>query len=940
MDTVQFLRKILPTSGIYCAARLVKDKFRNQPCDSIEELAAWVQHYDSQAVAAYHACAVYRERTTEETKDGKTTNYFRRKQANVQALKAFWMDLDVQAGNPQKFETQDAAIDGLVNFCEASGLPVPLVVSSGGGIHIYWTLTEAVGVDSWRLTAEGLKALAGRLAFHSDPACTADSARVLRPCGTWNRKTDPARAVELVADALPIAFGEFSAHVNAALARHGVKRPETIKLREGPTERINAQFAVQQNWPPTEIRRVADRCAQLGKMRDTKGCITEPHWYAGIQLMTHGVEGDELIHEWSNGYAGYTQEETNRKIAQIRIQSLGPTLCTTFNERNTGGCDGCAFKGKISSPAQLGSTPKNDPPPPVILPAEGNIVAQEVELPPVPSPFARSSEGVFMTEEGVQHRIYGYDIYPTGLLYDEHVGYEVLRLRHWLPQEGWQDCSVRSSLLAKPTDFECALRDNSIQPDSNKRMVMYVNTYVARLRQSTAMRRLFKSMGWKTEGTEFVLGDRMYRANGEIIQAGHSQHAGGYLSDFKVKGDLAEWRKLTTMFQRKGFEPHAFMLLMAFAAPLLELGGRDGFTVAALGETGVGKSTMGKFLASVYGHPEETWIGKLATAHARVERLGAYSAIPAYMDEITTIEPKELRELVYMMPTGKGRDSLTRTRELRDAARWKTILVVSTNDSLQTKLQAVKQNAEAEGMRLFEFRFPKDDLFPKIAKEFIHPVLAEHYGVAGGHYIKQLVEHRNRIKVEIGPAILAIEREFEMLDKERFWSQAAALALYGGRLAREWGIIDFDPACIKAWLCEETKHMRGELQGAMVSPTAIFAQFLDEHVGERVIVNGVNSGLTSVQALPNRGVLSQRMELDTKLLYVAKDKINHWCQERNHNYALIRDSLFRDGILLSYQGNCTLGKGTNIKGGSVPCWRIKSDHPALTAETKEGIANA
>ena len=49
---------------------------------------------------------------------------------------------------------------------------------------------------------------------------------------------------------------------------------------------------------------------------------------------------------------------------------------------------------------------------------------------------------------------------------------------------------------------------------------------------------------------------------------------------------------------------------------------------------------------------------------------------------------------------GLGRDALTRNREARSGARWQTILVVSTNDSLLGKLAQEKANPEAEAMRL------------------------------------------------------------------------------------------------------------------------------------------------------------------------------------------------------------------------------------------------
>ena len=52
-----------------------------------------------------------------------------------------------------------------------------------------------------------------------------------------------------------------------------------------------------------------------------------------------------------------------KKIAQIKDQKIGPTLCSTFAGSAPGRCDACPFKGKISSPAQLGTQVVSAPPP-------------------------------------------------------------------------------------------------------------------------------------------------------------------------------------------------------------------------------------------------------------------------------------------------------------------------------------------------------------------------------------------------------------------------------------------------------------------------------------------------------------------------------------------------------------------------------------------------
>jgi Domain of unknown function (DUF927) len=926
VDTITFLRTILPSKGLYIAARLTSKGFRNQVCESIEELVQQVLMYDSQGVAAYHAVASFREHSIDGVKDGQTFKQTRTHK-NVRALRSFFMDLDVKPGVATAFESQEYAIGALVGFCSATGLPIPMVVSSGGGIHIYWTLTYEVQPEAWKQTAEGLKALAAKLGFKADPACTADMARVLRPVGTWNRK-DPnnPRPVELVADSQPVEYAAFDALIRAALKAQGVKPPEGIRKVESSTEGINQAFSIQREFPPCSGVKVAERCQQLGVIRDVRGNVPEPFWYAAIQLLCHAVEGDALIHQWSNGHPSYSAVETGRKIAQVRGQQLGPTLCATFGSRNPGGCDGCPFAGKISSPAQLGTYVASAPAPVVeVTIAE---VTTTVTLPLPPLPFTRGEKGGIYTEvDGITHKIYDYDAFPVELAYDEQLGYETMRWRHWLPQEGWKECVFQSSLLCRPIDFETRLRDQHIQPLIRNQMAMYGDAYIRKLRTDTKMRQLFKAQGWKNEASEFVLGDKLYRPNA-VVQAGFSHGAKGFLEHFRTKGALAPWRTLTSAFQFPTFEPHAFMLLTAFASPLLHLDGRQGFTVCALGSTGVGKSTMGKFLMSVYGHPDLTWIKRNDTLAARVERIGAYHSLPVYMDEITTITPKELRDLVYSMSTGKGRDSLKQDRTLREGVEWNNILVTSTNDSLQSKLQLEKTNPEAESMRLFEFRFPQVTAFGDVAK-LIHGVVAENYGVAGALYIEHIMNNLPRIKREVYDTLIATDAKFNMDPKERFWSQAVALTLYGGKLAVEAGLIDFDPNCIRNWLKRETQHMRRTVSDSYSDAVSVLAEYLNEHVGERLVTTELNAGMSVSHARPTRGELSQRFEKDTMTLYISKKHIKHYLDESHAGYIEVRDDLMARGVLENPDAKKVLGAGSDYAGGQVPCWKVRMDHSEL-----------
>lgn len=926
MNTQDFLHRIWPEHGLYVIARLTPKGFRHQVCDTIGEAAVYTGSFDASGVATYMACGVYREREVLVPQADGTMKRRVRVHANVRALKCFWMDLDVDPADPKKFPSQHEALNALIEFCEATALPLPMIVSSGGGIHIYWTLDHEVLPETWKQTADGLKGLAVAHGFKTDGACTGDMARVLRPVGTANRKNpaDP-RWVELIRDAPPLDYSTFQSQVASALKAAGVKPPEGVRQQVGATEGVNQAFAVQREFPPCSAIKVADRCAQLARMRDTRGVVSEPHWYAAIQLMCHATEGDVLIHQWSAGHARYSEAETNAKIAQVRGQALGPTLCATFADRNPGGCDGCPFNGKISSPVQLGAQIVSAPAPVISVQVADRVI--EVTLPMPPAPFTRGEKGGIYTEDdGITSKIYEYDCFPTELAYDEQLGYETMRVRHWLPQEGWRECVLQSSLLARPVDFEGKLRDQHIQPLIRNKMAMYFDAYLRKIRQDARLRKLFRAQGWKTDDTEFVLGDRLYR-KGEVVQAGFSAGARGFLEHIRTQGSLARWRDVTCIFNEPGLEPHAFMLLTAFAAPLLKLDARQGFTVSAMGDSGVGKSTMGKFVASVYGHPDLTWIKRNDTPLARLQRLGAYYSLPVYMDEITTIAPKELRDLVYTVSTGKGRDSMKADYTLREGAEWATILITSTNDSLQSKLQLEKAHAEAESMRLFEFRMPRVPAFTEVAG-IIHGVLAENYGVAGSKYIEHVVNNRDFIKNDLGRFMAETERGFGMDPKERFWSQAVAFTLYGGRIARELGLIEFDPERLRPWLLRETQRMRGTVSESAADSVMVLAQYLNKYIGERLVVGTLNQQYASAGQRPSRE-LSSRYDKDTETLWIDRKHIRTHLDEHHYDYMRVRDDLVARGVLGDPAAKKVLGAGTDQTGGQTLCWRVRADHPEL-----------
>jgi hypothetical protein len=90
------------------------------------------------------------------------------------------------------------------------------------------------------------------------------------------------------------------------------------------------------------IGKVFDACAFLGHWRDHAVGITEPEWHCGICAIVHEPGAEEIIHEISKKYPGYSQAETSKKIKEAQ-KLTGPMSCKAIRDKT--GFEGCPGGG-------------------------------------------------------------------------------------------------------------------------------------------------------------------------------------------------------------------------------------------------------------------------------------------------------------------------------------------------------------------------------------------------------------------------------------------------------------------------------------------------------------------------------------------------------------------------------------------------------------------
>jgi hypothetical protein len=933
LETLAFLKRVLPSSGIYFVdvPYPTGHGFKHHTCESVDRVAQLAVQYDMQGATVYHACASFQQEYIEKADPIKGgTKRVQRVQDNVKYVRSFWLDLDVDPTNDRKFASQADAITKLKAFCDATGLPIPLLVSSGYGVHCYWTLDRDVLPGEWKEVATAFKALTAALDFgQGDTTRTADMASVLRPPGTHNRKVrngqPTAVPVTVLHEGETIAFAAFEKLVLAGCTKFKAQVPKAKAPKVDP----NAAFALANTFPDSHADEVAAKCQQIRLFRDEPNSLDEPTWYAGVQLLYHTVESEEIVHKWSSGHNSYSAEETQRKI--IQITAFGPTTCATFDQRNPAACKGCKFAGKIVSPIQLGAVVEILPAPVApLLPGSGP--AQK--LPDVPEPFKRTNGGLFVDVEGALIKFYEYDLYPIDLNDDPQVGYETATIRHYLPHEGWLQFTLPTYLLEDKKQFLMHLRKNFVKPTDGNKMVAYVDSYLRQIQAQVAMRKSFNSMGWKQGFDQFILGKRAYKSDGLAIDAGLSMKLAGALEGFVSKGELDTWVDMTAGLNRPDAVAHAFCLLLGFGAPLLKFTGYGGVTFNMMGRSGVGKSLMGNFALSIYGDPKPLALELDSTKNSRLVRMCAYNNLPVYIDETTNIAADAVSELMYRQTSGKGREGLYRDGGLKGSGEWSTFLITSANASYADKLQHVKADSEAEMMRLFEFELTKlGQDFAEYMRR-VGATLQNHYGVAGPKYIQGLVKHAADMKELVEKYTAEINTEISSDGRDRFLVAGVACALAGGELAQLLGLIKFDLRPIREWACHQLRMSTWQATETRLDAVSFLGEFLDDTAGTRLVLSSCNIGvgLDSGAAIKMPGFgssLTSRFELDTRQAYVSRKAIHDYANKRKVMFLQLRKELTNRNVLVNHDARKVLGAGTNLSGAQVPCWLFDLKHPVF-----------
>lgn len=933
MDTKTFLERVLPPEGVYVSAQLGQRGMVHKFYSTVEDLAHAVQSISQRGGNAYYAVSSMQDNTE-------------RSQRNTHKTKALFIDVD--CGPDKPFPSWKEGLVALGGFIADLGLPKPMIILSGNGLHVYWTLTTALAPAQWGPLGLALKAAAKAKGFDIDMSVPGDSARLLRPVGTINPKG--GAEVKVLLDAPDVD----AADLRKALAAFVVSPLVSQTNVPTHTSKLAQAIAIESEFPEGNADVISAKCEQIKWGIENQDKVKEPFWYAMLGVAAHCADADATAVAWSSQHPDYDYTKTIQKMEHWKQSTSGPATCKKFLEERPKGCANCKFANKITSPIQIGAQYKE-------VEITETAPDKAASTTPMPRSYKRTASGIKQTVDGTDVDICPFDIYPVSYGRDEALGYETVRY-HWNRKHaGWQELVLRQAFLTdtRLKEFTTAAADQGIVLKTARQTEMFqfmLRSYMDKLREMRAMTNLYNNMGWKENHTQFVLGNDLYRRmdDGSVVReqitlSSTSSRLGNDL--YGTAGDPQALTAFTGVMDKTNMYGQMFTLGVGLSAPLLDFTGLNGVTVSLCGPSGTGK-TLGQLLAQcVWGDPQRLHFAAKFTQNSLYNRLGIYSNLPMTIDEVTIINDKEIGDFLYMVTQGRDKARLNRTGDERDIKSWSLPVIVSTNTPLSAKLDAMGNATDAQKMRLLELTLEPHPAFSKDTSvgRKIHQLTTENYGWVGRKFAEYLLGMGPvAVKAMINDAMAAFGNKYgvSFSGEERYWEITIVLADLAMRIAHEQGWFLFKPEAVTKWALDQTGAQRTNIIENRLDSFDILSEYLNANT--RVTLTMMHTLGRPVVPLMSRMPQAEiRIRYDVMrkapngvfdhgTVTIDRGHFKQWLAINHVDFRYLMRDFANDGIVVPIKNNkAYLGKNTDIKMGQCYVVALNLNHPRLQGVLEE-----
>lgn len=911
MTPGKFLRLIWPSVGYYCIAHPIKIDgqkvvpYRHHVFTQITDAVTHVHEQANLQDVFFTVLSLEQEKVWNpekvDYKTGEKGAYSTRLGSNMRAARCLFWDLDVGTDD-NKYATQRDALGALLAFITKVGLPMPTLISSGGGVHVYWHFAEDMLVGAWSQLAFHLRQLGEALGVKLDPTRTLDTTSVLRVPQTfnWKDKHNP-RPVKVLQEGAITPVAQLDQIISDALIREGITPGAAPAKYVAPV--VDPDLGEQKFndfGPPPPLDDVMTACAniretvlsQINPKHPHYGPLENGAWYRGlIGVISHVEDGDN----WCRKLTDLHPRDNADIEAKLQQQkAFAPAKCTTLQQYmpwKDGPCQTCKFRNDPSVPNPLAAARKGvaaprpvldpaggaagpaapppppaasgtmpPPPPPSALLVAPSPAMQSILLPNPPKPYERlKTGGIAITrtdKDGNESSsvILAHDLYPVKRLVNNEVSQEQQVWRATLPRVGAREFTIDADVLYDSRKFAASLSHNGIYPNKADLPALqdYMVAYISQLQKDIDADQQTTHLGWADEFRQFVLPDITLYSDGTVKPSSLTSGAKNAAQFISKRGDLQSQVSLLAFYDHDAYLPNQFAILAGLGSILLHATGQHGVVVNMSGESGASKSTTLSAMAGEWGDPK-LWpingTNRGATANARAQRIATNANLPTPVDEITHIPAKDAQDLVMNVTQPGHRLRLqTDGSERKVTENYKSAIMIATaNSSLHNLLSIDNAAGTAGSMRVFEMRMLAQQVHTKAeADEFLRQ-LQLHHGHIGEVFARFVIMNLTAVEKRVQQVVREIDAEANTTSAERFWSAVIAVVLVAAEICQALRLLPYDAIKLRRWAVDyQIPFMRGVVKEEYRDPLAVLSDYIAEKHGNIVVIDkapalGVNT---------------------------------------------------------------------------------------------------
>ena len=916
MQPLDFLAAVLPSSGVYCVAEFTTPKKEHIFVNSIDEVLNAANKLAANKSDAYFALANF------STSENRTAD-------NAKSVKALFMDLDIgeSKNGKKKYADKQLAADGFQKFLTDTGmaeLGQPIVVSSGGGFHIYWPLDEEVEIAQWKPVAENFKRLCNQEELHIDYNVPADAARVLRVPGTFNfKEKDPREVKILTASDIKFTLFALDSFIKSKLKAPTYESTVTSLPGTRPKSASTTALKLIEN-SETHFKEIFRRtragtgCGQLNYYLDNATDDgMEPLWRGLLSLTQKCVDGGKWAIRLSELHP-YEPDRMAQKLREIK----GPYPCLKFDSDNPGVCTKCPHFGKITNPLALGrkmavETEAKEITIQTPVPTAESEGATEpaqpitVQRPAAPRGFSYGKNGAIFkdtksedsegNEVNKQVMVLPYSLFVVNVLRleNEHIVH-MLALR----SEGVTEIMLpQKAVVSIVETVKCLAEQNIIASygqGNDKNLFDYVRACVEEASVSKQAVIVPDHYGWQPDNT-FVFNEHIYRPNNTPL---HIPMRGlvNINNACVPTGSLKNWQAIINMLTAKKLYEVLTFCLVGFGAPLMRYSKFNGITFH-LGSTatGTGKTLSLELAGSIWGHPSKYRISNATSDVAMKQRTGMLFSLPLISDEITSKNRNDFEwaaQFIFDMSEGIGKTRMESgaDKERENKTYWHTICLMSSNTHVMDYLTgARKHSSEGETRRVLELTLEKK-LFWEPHELEVLEMLSDTYGVAGHVYAQYLVDNAHEMPDLYRKIRKRVKSEFGFIDDERFWIAGCTCLVMGGIIAKKAGIATFPMEGIIEILKGMVNDAKSMVRDNVRTAEDVLNSYTREYYGKMVVVKALDGALAA--SIGEDGVIDQsitRSEIFGRVehnvtpghvdYYIEEQLLKKYCSSMSFGYS-------------------------------------------------------